>query len=176
MGPGAGVPEPERIARAYQLAKRAARADDAADAERLYREAVATYAEFAPAWNNLGVSLMLQERYLEAAEAFDRAAELAPADPRPPYNRGLLWFRRAYPREALPFFLVALERDPNYLPALRAAVQTEIRLRESSTATLDRIQRALLLETDPKWRSQFELQRIRVEAELDAKKPPRRSP
>jgi len=166
MAAGLDANEREKITNAHREAKRAARESDPAKAELYYRRAVAYYTEYAPAWNNLGVTLMEQERFLEANEAFQRASDLAPADPRPAYNQGLLFFRRAYPREALPYFLRALARDPHYLPALRASVQTEVRLRETDQETLDRIQSALLLETNPKWQKFFELQRIRVEADL----------
>jgi tetratricopeptide (TPR) repeat protein len=170
LPPSAAVPQTERITKAHQEAKRAARATTPEKQEEYYRRAVAYYAEYAPAWNNLGVALMDQQRYLEAAEAFQRAADLAPSDPRPLYNHGLLFFRRAYPREALPYFLEALDRDPHYLPALRAAIQSEVRQRDVSQATLDRIQSALLLETDPGWQRFFELQRIRIEADLESQK------
>lgn len=165
----ATMPQTERITKAHQEAKKAARASDPEKQEQYYRQAVAYYSEYAPAWNNLGVALMDQQRYLEAAEAFQRAADLAIQDPRPLYNHGLLFFRRAYPREALPYFLEALGRDPHYLPALRASIQSEIRLRDVSQATLDRIQSALLLETDPQWQKFFEMQRIRIEADLTAR-------
>lgn len=167
LPPSAAVPQTERITEAHREAKRGASATDPEKKEQYYRRAVAYYAEYAPAWNNLGVALMDQQRYLEAAEAFQRAADLAPQDPRPVYNRGLLFFRRAYPREALPYFLKALDRDPHYLPALRAAIESEVRLRDVSQATLDRIRSALLLETDPAWQRFFELQRIRVAADLE---------
>lgn len=158
--------ERERLTKAHNEAKKASREKDPAKAQILYERALAQYSEYAPAWNNLGVTLMEQERYLEAAEAFERATDLAPNDPRPLYNHGLLWFRRAYLSEALPFFLKANNQDPNYLPALRAAIQTEIRLREVSIETLGRIKRALLLETNPDWQRFFELQRIKIESEL----------
>lgn len=168
LPPSAAMPQTERITKAHQEAKRASKASDPAKQEHHYRQAVAYYAEYAPAWNNLGVALMDQQRYLEAAEAFQRAADLAEQDPRPLYNHGLLFFRRAYPREALPYFLESLGRDPHYLPALRAAIQSEVRLRDFDDATLDRIKAALLLETDPRWQSFFELQRIRIEADLNS--------
>ena len=168
LAPGVGTDQRQLITNAHREAKRAARETDPAKAEMYYRRAVAYYAEYAPAWNNLGVTLMEQERFLEANEAFQRASDLAPSDPRPLYNQGLLFFRRAYPREALPHFLASLERDPHFLPSLRAAIQTEVRLRETSEATLQRIRSALLLETNAKWQEFFELQRIRIQADLES--------
>jgi tetratricopeptide (TPR) repeat protein len=166
MTPGIAADQREAITNAHREAKRASRESDPGKAEMHYRRAVAYYNDYAPAWNNLGVTLMEQERFMEANEAFERAGDLAPSDPRPAYNQGLLFFRRSYPREALPHFLRALERDPHFLPALRAAVQAEVRIRETSQDTLDRIRRALLLETDPKWQQFFQLQRNRIQAEL----------
>lgn len=164
--------ERQRRENAIREADRAFRANDPDEAERLYMSALGQYPDFGQAWNNLGVVLMSKDRFLEAGEAFDRAAELEPTDPRPPYNRGLLWFDRGYLRESVPFFLESLERDPNYLAALRSAIRASILLRETSEMTLDQIKRALLIETDQKWRDYFERQRLLIEANLSAKAQP----
>ena len=158
--------ERERREKALNEADKAFRSDDPDEAERRYIAAIREYPDFGQAWNNLGVLLMGQERFLEAAEAFDRASELEPTDPRPPYNRGLLWFERGYLRESLPLFLEAIKRDPNYLPALRSAIRTAVRLRETSADTLNQIKSALLIEQDQQWRDYFERQRLLIEASL----------
>lgn len=158
--------ERERRDRALREADKAFRAEDPEKAEALYLSAITQYPDFGQAWNNLGVALMAQDRFLEAGEAFDRAADLQPTDPRPPYNRGLLWFERGYLRESMPYFLESIHRDPHYLPALRSAVRTAVRLRETSTQTLDHIRTALLIDTDEKWRLYFERQRLLIEATL----------
>jgi len=158
--------ERQRRERAIREADRAFRANNPEEAERLYMSAIEQYPDFGQAWNNLGVVLMSQERFLEAGEAFDRAGDLEPTDPRPPYNRGLLWFDRGYLRESMPFFNDSLERDPNYLPALRSAIRASVLLRETSDLTLDQIKRALLLESDQKWRDYFERQRLLISAHL----------
>lgn len=160
--------EARRIERSHERAMKAARARDAEEAERLYRESVESYPQFAAAWNNLGASLMAQERFMEAEEAFARAAELSPDDPRPVFNRGLLYLNRQYPRRAAGYFEEALERDPNYLRALRGSVRTDIVLREGTEQTLERIRTALLLEQDEAWRQYLQQQRLRLEARLDS--------
>ena len=164
--------ERQRREAAIRDADRAFQENNPEKAEQLYMSAIAKYPDFGQAWNNLGVVLMSQSRFLEAGEAFDRAADLEPTDPRPPYNRGLLWFDRGYLRESMPFFLESLERDPNYLPALRSAVRTAVLLRETSDLTLQQIKRAMLLETDQQWRDFFERQRLLIEATLSSKAPP----
>lgn len=158
--------ERERREKALSEADKAFRSDDPDEAERRYMAAIRQYPDFGQAWNNLGVLLMAQERFLEAGEAFDRAADLEPTDPRPPYNRGLLWFERGYLRESMPLFLEALKRDPNYLPALRSAIRTAVRLRETSEETLAQIQSALMIEQDQQWRDYFERQRLLIKANL----------
>jgi tetratricopeptide (TPR) repeat protein len=158
--------ERDRRDRALREADKAFRADDPEKAEALYISAITQYPDFGQAWNNLGVALMAQDRFLEAGEAFDRAADLQPTDPRPPYNRGLLWFERGYLRESMPYFLESIHRDPHYLPALRSAIRTAVRLRETSPETLAHIRTALLIDTDEKWRLYFERQRLLIEATL----------
>ena len=158
--------ERERREKALGEADKAFRSDDPEEAERRYIAAIRQYPDFGQAWNNLGVLLMAQDRFLEAGEAFDRASDLEPTDPRPPYNRGLLWFERGYLRESMPLFLEAIKRDPNYLPALRSAIRTAVRLRETSAVTLDQIRSALMIEQDQQWRDYFERQRLLIEANL----------
>jgi predicted TPR repeat methyltransferase len=50
----------------------------AAEAEQSYRAVLAARPGFAPAWNNLGVVLKMQERYADAAEAYRACLALAP--------------------------------------------------------------------------------------------------
>jgi tetratricopeptide (TPR) repeat protein len=169
IDPNLPAEERQRRENAIREADRAFRENNPEEAERLYMSAIKMYPDFGQAWNNLGVVLMSQSRFLEAGEAFDRAADLEPTDPRPPYNRGLLWFDRGYLRESMPFFLESLERDPNYLPALRSAVRASILLRETSEMTLQQIKRAMLIETDQQWRDYFERQRLLIEAGLSNK-------
>lgn len=164
-------PTPEQFAEAFDLASKAQRSQendkpDVAIAQ--YRQSLAIYREFPAAWNNLGVVLMQESRYLEAGECFAAAAELAPRDPRPMYNLGLTWDRAGYLEEALTQYLRSVERDGRYLPALRGAIRAERLLGKGDLATLDRLKSALLLEQDPRWRDWLELQRLRIEAEQDA--------
>lgn len=162
-----------RIAAAHAAAYEAAHQSDPARAVRGYEEAVGRYDDFPAAWNNLGVSLMKQGKYLEAEQAFTRAAEQSRTDPRPLYNRGLLWMTRSYPADARVHFKGALERDPYYLPALRGAVECDIQLRETTDETLDNIRRALMLERDPKWLERLRAQRVKIQSGLAKKELPR---
>ncbi len=161
--------DPAQVAAAYDLileAQEAERRDKPAEAVSLYREGLSKYREFPAAWNNLGSLLMDQSRYLEAVECFQAAGDLAPKDPRPPYNQGLAWDRAGYLDDALDFYNRAIDRDPQYLPALRGAIRAERLLGRGSQSTLDRLKTALLMEQDAKWREWLNLQRLRLETEL----------
>ena len=153
----------ERQDRALELASRASREQDPERAVEMYREVVKIYRDLYPAWNNLGAILMAEDRYLEAAEAFNTASGLAPRDPRPVYNIGLLYDRSGYLDDAQDFYGRALARDSNYLPALRGMIRADSILNEEDERTLDLIRRALRLERDDKWREWLMLRKIRIE-------------
>jgi len=160
------VNEAERIQRARALAARAADAESPDQAIDLYRQAVAAWRDFPAAWNNLGVLLLEEGRYLDAAEAFVASSERAATDPRPLYNLGLAWERTRHLREAAEHYEDALARDPRYLPALRGFIYAEDRLGRTSEDTLDRLRVALMVEDDPEWREYFEQRKLSAEAEL----------
>lgn len=162
------------IAEAQALALRAQNAKSPTDAIALYRQAIATYRELPSAWNNLGVLLMEQQQYLDAAEAFTTAAELQPTDPRPLYNLGLTWEHAGYLNDAFRYYGDALKRDPRYQPALRGAIRAERLLGRASDETLRRLRIALGQEQDQQWRQWLEMQRPQVEAEVYTKGEPDR--
>ncbi len=165
--------EAVRIAEAHAMASEASRIKDPEKSARRYADALNRYDDFPAAWNNLGVALMARGEYLDAETAFARAAEQSRTDPRPLFNRGLLWMQRHYPADARRYFKQALERDPYYLPALRGAVECDIILRETTPETLDNIRRALMLEKDPKWLERLESQRVKIQAGLALTESPR---
>jgi tetratricopeptide (TPR) repeat protein len=169
----APAPLAQRVSEARSLAQRAQGEAEANpdEAINLYRRSLEAYEDFPAAWNNLGVLLMSQQRYLEAAEVFAIAGERAARDPRPVYNLGLTWERASYLEEALRHYGRALERDPRFVPALRAAVRAEQALGMSTEALEDRIRMALMVERDPEWRAFFERQRTRVRGDRSLRDP-----
>jgi Tfp pilus assembly protein PilF len=154
------------ISEAHQIAKRAQKTDSPEEAIALYRQAIETYRDLPPVWNNLGVLLINQHRYLDAAQAFVTASELSPADPRPLYNLGVTWERAGYLKDALRYYRKSLDRDFRYQQALRGAIHAERTLGMATEETLRRLKIALGQEQDDRWRMWFELQRPQVEAEI----------
>lgn len=163
------------IIEARRLALEADVADSPADAIELYRQALTVYRELAPVWNNLGIQLMQQQQYLDAAQAFVNASEIQPEDPRPLYNLGLTWERAGYLIDALRYYGKSLERDPRYLPALRGAIRAERILGRAGDETIRRVRLALAQEQDESWRRWFELQRPQIEAEAYSAGRPQRN-
>lgn len=131
---------------------RAGKRDEAID---LNRQAIARYRDLPQAWYNLGVLLLEKDQALEAAEAFRVASELMPTDPRPMKALGDVWAKQSYYDEAAKYYAQALERSENYLPALRESIRVDHIRDKRTEVSAERIQRALMLETDPIWREFF---------------------
>lgn len=153
----------ERLVESIDLAAKASSEEDHERAMDLYWQAITVYPELAPAWNNLGELLMEHDRALEAADAFQQAMLLAPNDPRPVYNMGLLWDRKGFRQRARQYYLDALERDPYFLNALRGAIRADALLNQGTDDTLSNIERALLLERNEQWEKWLRGQKVRVE-------------
>jgi len=163
-------PANQRLAEAQELVRDAqehAQLERHEEAISAYREALRIYDDFPAAWHNLGVLLMRQERYLEAADAFASASERAASDPRPLFNLALTWERASYIDEALDHYKRALKRDARYLPAIRGAARAEAALGVADESSVERLRTALMIERDPRWRAYFEQQRLRVRSILD---------
>ncbi len=156
-----------QLRKAQGLAERAEKTDDLVKKEMLLREAVETFPQHSAFWTNLGTVLAQQNDYASAAEAFSLAADLDPTDPRPPYNHGALYVNRFWYQPAVEHFERALERDPNYLNAVRGLARTRVVLRDFDEDLLSLLDRAVLLESDERWLSYFQRQRVVVRSELE---------
>lgn len=150
---------------AYQAKLKAdkGKIDEAID---LNRRALELDPDHVGALNNQGALLMARENYRDAMAAFERAADLLPRDPRPYENLALCWYQMGYDENALVYYRKSLERDPNWLPSLRGNVACLQRLNRADEQAPEQIRRALMIETDPTWRSVFERARIRVDSYL----------
>ncbi len=177
----------EQLVKARQLAlvaaKTASQADVArakdrtAEADKLsvraitqYREALSYSTDMPEVWNNLGIQLMHIKDYLAASEAFSLAMQMSPTDPRPCENLGVVYDRTGWAEESLKYFDLALDRSPNYLPALRGAIKAAHLLGEADQKRLDQVRRALMIESDPEIREFFEREQLRISGRLDHSK------
>lgn len=163
----------ERARRGRELFAQAEAAQNRGDADRaiaLYRDAVRNAPDLAEAWNNLGILLMERMDYAGAAEAFRVAMDLRPTDPRPAENLGLAYLDAGWGVEALRYYEMALERDPNRRESLRGAIKATHLLNLADQKALDRVRRALLIENDPDWRMIAERERVRIEHRLESER------
>ncbi len=159
----------ERTNEAVRLAEEARRAELAGDDARaieLYRQSLRYSDDLFYAWNNLGVLLMKQQNYVDAVSVFKVAAEIKPTDPTPLENIGTAYYNRKWHQKALEYYLLALERDPTYLQALRGAIRAGYSLGLADEASLERVKAAIMRETDPDYRGFFEREQFRIEAAL----------
>lgn len=150
-------------------AQRAQTAGDMPKAQDLYIAALKLEPAAGAGWNNLGLVFMKQGKAMEAAEAFKQAADRLPGDPRPYENLGLVYGERSHAEESMKYYLLSLERDPNWLASLRGlSVQTR-KLGVADHTIMDALDRAVMLDNDPQWRPVLERERMRVRAMLDAR-------
>lgn len=169
-GPSILMSKQERLLTAEKLAADAEEAmldGDTSEAYQLYLRSVNAYPAYHPAWNNLGVLVMNEDSYLEAYDAFSRASAQETLDPRYEYNLGLIFYNRHRLQTAHAHFLAALERDPNYLNALRGAIATAVELRLVEPVVLEWIARAQMLETNQEWLAYYQTHRLRIERQLE---------
>jgi hypothetical protein len=68
--------------------------------------------------------------------------------------------------EAARYYSQALERNDRYLPALRKAVEVDQLRDRYDDTTLQRIRRALYLETDPQWKEFLLRQKLKAEQRI----------
>lgn len=133
------------------------------------KQALRLEPDMGAAWNNLGQDLMKRgqaQDFVDAAQALKQAADLLPTDDRPYLNLGVLYHERGFSEEALRYFGLALERNPNRLESLRGAIASAKKLNKADDAGLARVNRALMMETDAHWRQIMEFERMRIQQEL----------
>ena len=152
-----------------QEAQKAAQARDFGRAVELNNKALSLRPDLGGVWNNLGLALMSRGTeldYVQAADAFRRAADLLPIDERPYQNLGVLYHNRGFSEDALRYFSMALDRNPHNKDCLRGAVGSAKRLLRSDEACLERVNRALMIDDDTTWRQIEQFEKLRIQQDL----------
>lgn len=154
---------------ARQLAAQAERVaeSDPAKAIELYQQSLRLDDAQQLAWNNLGTLLLDQGNYADAVNAFNRASQIVPGDPRPEYNIGIAYQRNGWGEDAFRHFGNAIDRDPSHMPSMRGYIRAAEMTGRADDTLLSMIKAATLRETDPDWRTYLQRQRYRVEAVLN---------
>ena len=132
-----------------------------------YRKALELDEQLYAAWNNMGQLLMSQKNYADAVSAFQIASGIEPTDPRPLYNIGLAYQTVGWAKDAYDSYENALQRNANYLPAMRGLARSAEMLGVGDAKLLNVIKQAQLRESDEAWRDYFRAQYSRVENLID---------
>lgn len=157
----------ENARRIVAQAERAEAEDDSERAIELYAQALRLDDSMQNAWNNVGTLLMESSRYADAVNAFQRASQLLPSDPRPEYNIGVAYQNNGWGEDAYRHFENAIARDRSHLPSIRGLIRAAEMTNRADLELLDTIKSATLRETEPQWQSYFQRQRFRIEAILN---------
>lgn len=163
----------ERIAKAQASAVQARQALDKGEypkAISLSEESLGYSQDLFATWNNLGLAYMKTGQRLQAAEAFRRAADLAPTESAPDENLALLWLDAGYASDALEHARRALNRNPNSVKGLRLGIQAADRARAADETIREWAKRAIMTEKEPVWLKYFEEQRFRIDAQIEAER------
>jgi tetratricopeptide (TPR) repeat protein len=161
------------LGEAVTLANRgqsAMKAGEYTKAIELFTQSIQAAPDFGASWHELGLAHMkrgVDDDYMKAGQALQRAASLMPTDPKPLRNLGILYQQRGFEAEALKHFEDALLIAPNDIDSLRGAAASVKLLKKTDAITLDMLKRAQMIETDPTWRDLIMRERIRVENELE---------
>lgn len=137
---------------AIALNRRAIAAADPAEAQRLFAQAVAADPLYGPAHNNLGIVLLKQGEYYAAAQAFERAIRLLPADPAPRTNLGLVYEAAQQFQNAQEQFEQALVVAPEALEAIQALARVRVRISQLDPKTIALLRTIQLRGTEAAWR------------------------
>lgn len=151
--------------KAIELFREASQLHENGESDRAlakYRESIVMDNTIFAVWNNMGQLLMEQKNYADAVAAYKIASDLQQTDPRPDYNIGLAYQTIGWGGESFTHFERSLDRDPNYLPALRGIVRSAEMLGEGNQKILGYIRNGQLRETDSRWREYFDRQQFRV--------------
>lgn len=107
---------------------------------------------FADSWLILGLVRFQQDRLQDAAVALQRAADLAPSNPIPRYNLGIVFETAGLYDRAIEAYESALRLAPDDLYTIENLARTYVRAKQSFPRALELVQQALQREYREHWR------------------------
>jgi tetratricopeptide (TPR) repeat protein len=153
--PYAPLSESERDGdKARKLNAEAAKLMDSnpAKAEKLLREALTADLYAGAAHNNLGIILLRDGDLFGAAGEFEWGRKLLPGLPEPRLNLALTLERAGRTDEALATYATALEVYPDYIPAIEATAELEVRSGKADEHTRKLLDEISLRGESERWR------------------------
>jgi len=126
-------------------------AKDPQDAETWFRRALTLDLYHGPAHNNLGVLLLDQGKFYDAAEEFEWARKLMPGNPEPRTNLAVVLEKVGHTQEALQAAKAAIEISPGNLQAVQTLAYLHIEHGLRDEQTEDLLRTIVFRADDPIW-------------------------
>ncbi len=121
------------------------------NAEKHFRKSLEHDIYYAPAHNNLGLTLLHQHRYYEAAWEFDCAAKLAPDSPEPRINLALVYEETGRLSQAVSEYETALRIAPDHAVAMRPLARAYVKTGREDDELRQLLEKLLLSPGEPQW-------------------------
>ncbi|HUO09025.1 MAG TPA: tetratricopeptide repeat protein [Phycisphaerae bacterium] len=163
--------QPGTGATAAALNAKGVAAKDPKAAREWFQKAIAADSYYGPAYNNLGIVLLNEGEYFEAAKAFDQAIRNMPNNPEPRVNLGLVYEDADQLEKARDQYQQALTVAPESIDALQALTRVQVRLDRVDDRTVEAFRQIALRGTDAQWQSWAKSMLIRFAGSSDATQP-----
>ncbi len=135
---------------------------DAAQAEKLLRQALTADLYHGPAHNNLGVIYLKQGQLYQAASEFQWARQLMPGHPDPRLNLAFTLEQAGKADEAIATYRTALEVYPNHLQTTQALARLQLKSGKADAGTRALLEEVALRGESERWRQWARLEMARV--------------
>ena len=135
---------------------------DIEDAEERFRKALDHDLYYAPAHNNLGLTLLDQDEYYEAALEFDFARRLMPRAIEPRNNLGILYEELGRLGRACGEYEAALNLNPDSLITMRHLARAYVKANKKDEKLTTLLEKILLIPDGDAWDLWARGQLIRV--------------
>lgn len=153
---------PEQARAANDEGLHAIEEGDFAAAERKFREAIEHDLYYAPAHNNLGLTLLRSRRYYEAAWEFEYAAKLTPHAVEPRANLGLVYEGVGQLDRAVTEYEKAAEIDAHDASVMRHLARAYVKANRKDEGLKKLLDRLVLTPGNEQWDQWVRGQLIRV--------------
>lgn len=144
---------------------------DPAVAKAWFQKAIAADPYFGPAYSNLGIALLREADYFDAARAFDQAIRNMPNNPEPRVYLGLVYEDAGQLDKAVDKYQQALAVAPESIDALQALTRVQVKLDRVDEKTVEALRQVAMRGTDDEWKSWARQMLLRFGAAVDTTQP-----
>jgi tetratricopeptide (TPR) repeat protein len=128
----------------------------------LLKQAVDKDSRNAQVWMQIGVIEYERNSYYESARAFHRASRLVPTRYEPYFNLGTVYEMTSQFTQAIESYKKALEMAPDQTEVMENLIRCYIRTNQNLDQAKELINRVLICEHRPEWRTWLEKEALRL--------------